>query len=81
MEGEVYWRLYENPQHTRACRGEFLVRYTTVRRHWALGREVGGVPRVPAGVFAGGRARQFPRWLDWARAARARLEMLLEEVA
>ena len=36
---------------------------------------------MPAEVYAGGRKTQIPRWQDWARAARARLESLLEEVA
>ena len=26
----VYWRLYENPQHARACLAEFHVRYNTL---------------------------------------------------
>jgi transposase InsO family protein len=78
---EVYWRLYENPQHARVCLGEFHVRYNTLRPHWALVPEEGGDPLVPAEVYAGGRSIQIPRWQDWARAARARLEMLLEDVA
>jgi transposase InsO family protein len=78
---EVYWRFYENPQHARACLTEFLVRYNTLRPHWALVPEEGGDPLVPADVYAGGRTIRIPRWQDWARAARARLETLLEEVA
>jgi len=78
---EVYWRLDENPQHARACLAEFLVRYNTVSPHWALLPEEGGDPLVPAEVYRGGRTIQIPRWQDWARAARARLEILLEEVA
>jgi transposase InsO family protein len=78
---EVYWRLYENPQHARACLTEFHVRYNTVRPHWALVPEEGGDPLVPAEVYAGGRTIRIPRWQDWARAARARLEMLLKEIA
>jgi putative transposase len=78
---EVYWRLYENPQHARACLAEFHVRYNTVRPHWALVPDEGGDPLVPAEVYAGDRSIQIPRWQDWARAAYARLETLLEEVA
>jgi putative transposase len=78
---EVYWRLYENPQHTRACLTEFRVRYNTVRPHWALVPEEGADPLVPAEVYASARTVQISRWQDWARAARARLETLLEEVA
>jgi putative transposase len=78
---EVYWRLYENPQHARACLTEFHVRYNTVRPHWALVPEEGGDPLVPAEVYAGARKTKIPRWQDWARAAYARLETLLEDVA
>ena len=59
---EVYWRLYENSQHARACLAEFHVRYNTLRPHWAL---------VPAEVYAGDRSIQIPRWQDWVRAAYA----------
>jgi putative transposase len=78
---EVYWRLYNNPQHARACLGEFQARYNTMRPHWALVPEEGGDPLVPAEVYAGGRIIRIPHWQDWARAARARLETLMEEVA
>jgi putative transposase len=78
---EVYWRLYENPQHARECLAEFLVRYNTLRPHWALVPEEGVDPLVPVEVYAGGQSIQIPRWQDWARAASARLEMLMEEVA
>ena len=78
---EVYWRLYENPQHARACLAEFHVRYNAVRPHWALVPDEGGDPLVPAEVYAGDRSIQIPRWQDWARTAYARLETLLEDVA
>jgi putative transposase len=78
---EVHWRLYENPEHARCCLGEFRGRYNTLRPHWALVPEEGGDPLVPAEVYAGGRAIQIPRWQAWARAARAKLDALLDEVA
>jgi transposase InsO family protein len=78
---EVYWRLYENPQHARECLAEFHGRYNTLRPHWALVPEEGGDPLVPAEVYAGAQSVQIPRWQDWARAASARLEALFEEVA
>jgi putative transposase len=78
---EVYWRLYEDPEHARCCLGEFRARYNTVRPHWALVPEGGGDPLVPAEVYAGGRTIQIPRWQAWARAARAKLDALLDEVA
>jgi putative transposase len=78
---EVHWRLYEDPEHARLCLGEFRARYNTLRPHWALVPEGGGDPLVPAEVYAGGRTIQIPRWQAWARAARAKLDALLDEVA
>jgi transposase InsO family protein len=78
---EVYWRLYDHPQHCRECLAEFRQRYNELRPHWALIPEEGGDPLVPAEVYAGGRAIQIPRWQEWARAAQAKLEKLLEEAA
>jgi transposase InsO family protein len=78
---EVYWRLYDHPQHCRACLSEFRQRYNELRPHWALIPEEGGAPLAPAEVYAGGRATQIPRWREWARAAQAKLEKLLEEAA
>jgi putative transposase len=78
---EVYWRLYDHPQHCRECLAEFRARYNQQRPHWALIPEEGGDPHVPAEVYAGGRTIQIPRWQQWARAAQAKLEKLLEEVA
>lgn len=74
---EVYWRLYEHPQHCRACLAEFRARYNTRRPHWALVPEAGGDPLVPAEVYAEGRAIQIPRWQTWASAAQAKLEELM----
>ena len=56
-------------------------RYNTVRPHWALVPEEVGDLLVPAEVYAGGSKTKIPCWQDWARAARARLETLLEELA
>jgi len=78
---EVYWRLYEHPQHCRACLAEFRERYNNVRPHWALVPDQGGDPLVPAEVYAGGRTIQIPRWQTWAKAAQARLEALMQAVA
>jgi transposase InsO family protein len=78
---EVHWRLYEDPEHARRCLVEFRARYNTLRPHWALVPEGGGDPLVPAEVYAGGRTIQIPRWQSWARAARAKLDALLDEVA
>jgi putative transposase len=74
---EVYWRLYNNPQHARECLADFQVRYNTLRPHWALLPELGGDPLVPADVYSGGEVIQIPRWQGWARAAREKLKELL----
>jgi hypothetical protein len=51
------------------------IRYRTP--HWALVPEEGGNPLVPAEVYTGTRSIQIPRWQDWARAASARLEVVV----
>ncbi len=73
---EVYWRLYDSPQHARECLAEFRERYNQRRPHWALAPEKGGDPLVPLEVYAGKRTIQTPRWQSWARAAQAKLEQL-----
>lgn len=74
---EVYWRLYDSPQHARECLAEFRERYNQVRPHWALVPEEGGDPYVPAEVYAGDRPIQIPRWQQWARAAQQKLQEML----
>lgn len=71
---EVYWRLYESPQHARECLAEFRTRYNERRPHWGLVPEEGGNPLVPVEVYGDGRRIQIPRWQSWARAAQAKLE-------
>lgn len=78
---EVYWRLYDDPAHARVCLAEFRERYNRVRPHWALRPEEGGDPLVPEEVYSGGRKVQLPRWQQWAQAAQARLEDLLDGAA
>lgn len=78
---EVYWRLYEHPQHCRTCLAEFRTRYNERRPHWSLRPATGGDPWTPTEVYAGGRAIEIPRWQPWARAAREKLEQLMEAPA
>jgi len=78
---EVYWRLYENPQHARACLAEFRERYNERRPHWALIPEAGGDPLVPAEVYGQGQVTQIPSWQGWAVAAREKLARLMEGAA
>ncbi len=56
---EVYWRLYENPQHARACLTEFRARYNTLRPHWALVPEEGGVRGCPLRCTQAGESFRF----------------------
>ena len=64
---EVYWRLYESPQHARECLAEFRQRYNHVRPHWALVPEEGGDPLVPADVYESGKVTRLPRWQGCGR--------------
>jgi len=80
-EEEIYWRIYESPAHARECLAEFRERYNALRPHWALRPVEGGDPLVPCEVYTQGRAVEIPKWQPWARAARAKLQTLLEVVA
>ncbi|NIM55738.1 MAG: IS3 family transposase [Pseudomonas stutzeri] len=80
-EEEVYWRLYDDPAHARACLAEFRERYNTRRPHWALVPEGGGDPHVPAEVYAGGVHVCIPKWQAWATAAKRKLDDMLKGAA
>jgi transposase InsO family protein len=74
---EVYWRLYDDPRHARACFAEFKDLYNGRRPHWALVPEDGGDPVTPQDVYVGGVRITIPRWQEWAQAAKARLEQMM----
>jgi transposase InsO family protein len=76
-EEEIYWRLYDNPEHARACIAEFRERYNQLRPHWALRPPEGGDPLVPYEVYAQGRKVGIPKWQGWAQAAREKLDQLM----
>lgn len=78
---EIYWRLYDNPQHARTCLAEFRQRYNQHRPHWALVPEEGGDPLVPGEVYSQVRKIGIPKWQGWARAAKEKLEQMLETAA
>lgn len=80
-EEEIYWRMYETPEHGRACLAEFQTRYNRVRPHWALIPAAGGDPLTPQEVYVDGRKTQIPRWQGWAKAAKAKLDAMLEREA
>ena len=76
-EEEVYWRIYDHPQHARQCLAEFRERYNQRRPHWALVPEGGGDPWVPAEVYDGGKAIGIPKWQTWAKGAKKKLDELM----
>jgi putative transposase len=80
-EEEVYWRIYDSPAHARTCLAEFRQRYNEIRPHWALVPEAGGDPVTPLEVYTGAVATQIPRWQGWAKAAREKLDQMLEPAA
>jgi len=80
-EEELYWRMYDSPEHCRQCLAEFQERYNGLRPHWALVPQAGGDPVTPADVYVGGVRTQIPKWQGWARAARAKLDEMMEQAA
>lgn len=78
-EEEIYWRLYDSPAHARECIEEFRRRYNDHRPHWALIPEAGGDPVTPRDVYVNGLAIQIPKWQGWARAAKERLDKLMNQ--
>jgi len=75
---EVYWNLYENPQHARDCLAAFHLRYNTVRPHWALIPDGGGEPVTPHDVYTTTVRTKIPKWQHWAHAAKAKLDELMQ---
>ena len=78
---ELYWRLYDSPEHCRECLAEFRDRYNQRRPHWALVPDAGGDPVTPEDVYTGGVRTQIPKWQGWAKAAKAKLDELMEKAA
>lgn len=78
---EIYWDIYRSPAEARDRLAAFRQRYNEVRPHWALVPIEGGDPVTPADVYRGGVEVQIPAWQGWARAAKAKLDALLDEDA
>ena len=74
---EIYWRMYDNPNHGRQCLAEFKLRYNRPRPHWALTPEAGGDPLTPCEVYVEGWKVGIPKWQGWASEARAKLDEML----
>lgn len=75
---EVYWQLYDNPADAREKLAAFRDRYNFVRPHWALRPVGGGDVVTPYEVYTGEVEIELPKWQGWAKAARRKLEALLE---
>ncbi len=75
---EVYWQLYDNPADARDKLAAFMVRYNTVRPHWALQPKDGGDVVTPEDVYTGKCKIKLPKWQAWAQAAKAKLEAALQ---
>lgn len=80
-EEEVYWRLYDGPEHARSCIAEFRDRYNYRRPHWALAPESGGDPVTPAQVYQGKVRVKIPKWQAWARNAKKKVDAMMKEAA
>jgi transposase InsO family protein len=76
---EVYWQLYDNPQHARECLQDFRTRYNERRPHWALKPVEGGDVLTPQAVYVEGRRITIPKWQGWAKGAKEKIDKLLEE--
>jgi transposase InsO family protein len=71
---EVYWRLYDNPDHARECFEEFKERYNYKRPHWALIPKNGGDVLTPKDVYIYNMPIRIPEWQQWAKNARKKIE-------
>ena len=76
---EVYWKLYASPGEARESLEVFRRRYNEVRPHWALVPPEGGDPVTPADVYVHGQAVGLPKWQGWAKAARQKLNAIVED--
>lgn len=78
---EVYWDIYTSPAEARDRLGLFHRRYNEIRPHWALAPVAGGDVVTPADVYRRGVKVDIPAWQGWARAAKEKLDALLEKDA
>ena len=53
--------------------------YNEVRPHWALVPPEGGDPITPADVYVHRQAVGLPKWQGWAKAARQKLNAIVED--
>ena len=74
----MYWKLYASPGEARESLEVFRRRYNEVRPHWALVPPEGGNPVTPAEVYVHRQRAGLPMWQGWARAAREKLNAIIE---
>ena len=75
----MYWKLYASPGEARESLEVFRRRYNEVRPHWALVPPEGGDPVTPADVYVQGQAVGLTKWQGWAKAAREKLNAIVED--
>ena len=71
---EVYWHLYESPDHARQSLETFRQRYNRIRPHWSLVPKDGGDPLTPIEVYTSAAECKIPKWQGWARAAKKKID-------
>ena len=75
---EVYWHLYQNPAEARGRLAAFRERCDSMRSHWALRPQEGGDPLTPRAVYVSGKVTTLPACQAWVKAARAKLDAMIE---
>ena len=76
---EVYWCIYDSPEHARQCLAEFRTRYNDLRPHWALVPACGGDPVTPAEVYTHGVVTKIPKWQTWAIKAKKNIDSMMDQ--
>ncbi|NRA67351.1 MAG: transposase [Pseudobacteriovorax sp.] len=71
---EIYWHLYESPEHARQSLEKFRQRYNKVRPHWSLVPKDGGDPLTPFEVYTSEAECKIPKWQGWAKAAKEKID-------
>jgi hypothetical protein len=78
---DVYWNIYQSPEHAKQSLETFRARYNTVRPYWALVPEQGGDPVTPLEVYSWQIRCVIPQWQSWAQAAKRKIDDGLSRTA
>jgi transposase InsO family protein len=76
---EVYWQIYSSPTEARTRLEAFRELYNEIRPHWALQPTAGGDVVTPTDVYRHGVEIQLPAWQGWAKAAKEKLQKLMDQ--